>query len=61
MKLMKNVILAAALAVSGVVSGQNDSLLTETQLYDVLYSNDTLGYDFYKTGDNDFEWSHGLL
>ena len=58
---MKKVVLAVALILSGFVVGQEDSLLSESELYDVLHADDIPGYMSSKSGDNDFQWSHGLL
>ena len=59
---MKKLFLVLALATIGNASfGQNDPILSESELYDALHVDDTLEYTRSKSGDNDFQWSHGLL
>ena len=58
---MKKLLVVLAIAVSGIVMGQDDPLLTDLELYNALHADDIPGYYSFKSGDNDFHWSNGLL
>ena len=59
---MKKLFLVLGLAtISNASFSQDDPILSESELYDALNADDIPGYTRSKSGDNDFQWSHGLL
>jgi len=59
---MKKLLIVLALAtISNASFSQDDPILSESELYDALHADDIPGYTRFKSGDNDFQWSHGLL